>query len=275
MASKNSPKKCVVPFCEFKGTKGYSEFPKDETEHAAWLGLCALPHVKPRAIICHSHFSETCFSGDYTPFMTRRRLKKNSRPSERLPHIIKVPRAHPDDVTLNEEGADISEALKEDNTVVLEQPIPADHTYDSNHNYWFLAYQDLEKTSKKQKRQILKLERQLRMANMRLSQYKAGKMPKDLVKKVCHDNLIGPGKFLTKNQVNWMIETTEEKPREKVKKWENPDWKRVCYFTSLSLFSLQIVLDCFKASLMLTPSSLSVVSSVTDSWCIKDIQQLF
>ena len=120
-------------------------------------------------------------------------------PSEKLPHIIDAPRVT-DDTTLNEEGVDISEALKEDNTVVLEEPIPADHTYDSNHSYWALAYKDLEKTSKKQKRQILKLERQLRMANLRLTQYKAGKLPKVLVKKVCHDNLIGPGKFLTKNQ---------------------------------------------------------------------------
>ena len=174
-----------------------------------------------------------------------------------------MPRAHPDDVTINEEGVDISEALKEDNTVVLEEPIPADHTYDVSQSYWYLAFKDLEKTSKKQKRQILKLERQLRMANLRLTQYKAGKLPKVLVKKVCHDNLIGPGKFLTKNQVNWMIETTEEKPREKCKKYENPDWKKVCYFTNLSFFSLQIVLDCFKASLMLTPSPLSVVPSVT------------
>ena len=70
----------------------------------------------------------------------------------------------------------------------------------------------------------------------KVTQYKAGKLPKDLVKKVCHDNLIGPGKFLTKNQVNWMIETTEEKPREKVKQWENAEWKKVCYFTNLPSF---------------------------------------
>ena len=259
-----SPKKCVVPFCDFKGTKGFSEFPKDGAEHSEWLKLCALPYVKPRSIICHSHFKEDCFSGAYGAFISRRKLKKNSRPSERLPLVINVPRV-PDDITLNEEGVDITEALKEANNVVaIAEPIPSDHdhAYDSTHSYWGLAYKDLEKTCKKQKRAIVKLERQLRLANMRLTKYRAGKLPKYLVKKVAHDNLVGPGKFLSKEQLNFMLETTPEKPREKVKQWPDPDYRKVCYFTSFVILC-QLVLDFFKAPLMLTPSSLSVISSVT------------
>ena len=110
-----SPKKCVVPFCTFKGTKGFSEFPKDGAEHSEWLKLCALPYVKPRSIICHSHFKEDCFAGAYGAFISRRKLKKNSRPSERLPLVINVPRVT-DDITLNEEGVNISGALKKSNT---------------------------------------------------------------------------------------------------------------------------------------------------------------
>ena len=100
MTSKSPPKKCAVPFCTFKGKKGYSAFPKDGNKHATWLKLCGLSHVKPQAIICHSHFEEKCFAGEYGPFVQTRRLKKNSKPSLNLPKIVLVPKGAPDDVTI-------------------------------------------------------------------------------------------------------------------------------------------------------------------------------
>ena len=54
---------------------------------------------------------------------------------------------------------------------------------------------------------------------MQLSAYQAEKFPKHLVKKVAHRSLTGRGKYLSKAQVNWMLETSPEKPRERSKEW--------------------------------------------------------
>ena len=58
-----------------------------------------------------------CFDGGYGPLVTRRKLKNNSRPELKLPHVILVPRI-PDDIILDPNGdtINISKELKEANS---------------------------------------------------------------------------------------------------------------------------------------------------------------
>ena len=86
-ASKNL-KRCVVPYCMTVATKGFAAFPTDLHEKHVWRRLCGLPYVKPRALVCHSHFKDSCFVG---VDRERRKLLKNSRPELRLPVVLHAP----------------------------------------------------------------------------------------------------------------------------------------------------------------------------------------
>ena len=85
-------------------------------------------------------------------------------------------------------------------------------------------------------RKIRKLERQIRIYKMQISAYKEAKFPKTLVKKVVHKNLLGPGKFMSKAQLNWMLDSTEEQPRERSREWSLKDKQKVCYFIFFWIF---------------------------------------
>ena len=76
--------KCVVPYCDTTGSKGFSNFPSNPLEQEVWRRLCGLPYVKPRALVCHRHFSDSCFANGGV----RRKLKKDSRPELNLPHVF-------------------------------------------------------------------------------------------------------------------------------------------------------------------------------------------
>ena len=234
-------KKCVVPHCGIQGLKGFSKFPTNALEQEVWMRLCGLSFLKPSSLICHKHFNESCFV-DHGAFglVKQRRLKNGSKPELFLPHILLQPeRILPQndifgDVEIGEVLADQAHVM---DVVVQEQPDPTnlEHDYDFFSTYWGQNYQALLKDKSKLEKRVLKLEKILRLKNRSLDKYRNGKLPKDLVKKVCQDNLIGPGKFLSKAQLNWMLETTAEKPRERSREWENDDKRKVCYYIKFSI----------------------------------------
>ena len=80
-------RKCAVPYCATVGTKGFSKFPSDPNEFQIWLNQIGLrpADVKPRALVCHSHFKDSCFASDGGVL---RRLRKNSKPEINLPVIL-------------------------------------------------------------------------------------------------------------------------------------------------------------------------------------------
>ena len=80
-------KRCVVPYCMYVGTKGFASFPSDLHEKHVWRKLCGLPYVKPRALVCHSHFKDSCFVDDNRE---RRKLLKNSRNAQNYSKYIQM-----------------------------------------------------------------------------------------------------------------------------------------------------------------------------------------
>ena len=104
--------------------------------------------------------------------------------------------------------------LPELNAVIQQEPpaIERDHDYHTGASYWAQAYKDVNAICTQQKKTIQKLKRQLELATRRLTKYKSGELPKKFIKKICTENLVGKGKFLSETQVVWMLETTEEKP---------------------------------------------------------------
>ena len=49
-------KKCVVPYCFNKGTKGFFSFPKSPEKRNIWLHNCNLADVGDADVICKFHF---------------------------------------------------------------------------------------------------------------------------------------------------------------------------------------------------------------------------
>ena len=149
----------------------------------------------------------------------RRRLKKHSKPELNLPVILTEARTEIP-VNENEIGDQNDQAmldLGELNAVVQQKPpaIELDHDYHTGASYWGQAYKDVNAICIQQKKTIQKLKRQLELSTRRLSKYKSGNLPKKFIKKICIENLTGKGKCLSETQVIWMLETTEDKPRER------------------------------------------------------------
>ena len=226
-------KRCVVPYCMTVATKGFASFPTNLHEKHMWQRLCGLPYVRPRALVCHSHFTDSCF---VDANRERRKLLKNSRPSLRLPNVFQAP-------TQDVHGVEVLDQARDDlqarNVVIQEgigpmAPMELDHDYRDNSSYWELAFKALNRECSHQKITILRLEKTIRILKLQLTAYKAERFPKSLVKKVCHKALIGPGKFLSVAQVNWMIETTPDNPRCRAV-FGDIEKCKVCYFTRVSL----------------------------------------
>ena len=59
-----SAKKCSVPFCPTVNTSGFHNFPKDPVKREAWKKLCGLKQIKPRSLVCNSHFKPSDFGTD-------------------------------------------------------------------------------------------------------------------------------------------------------------------------------------------------------------------
>ena len=90
MATRNQ-KKCAVPYCSTVGIKGFSNFPANLLVKEQWQKKCGITILRPNAVICHSHFQDSCFvTGPFDG--ARRRLKKHSQPELNLPVIITAAR---------------------------------------------------------------------------------------------------------------------------------------------------------------------------------------
>lgn len=75
------PRKCVVPNCEFKGSSGFSTFPKDPLTRESWLEACQFVKIRPTDRICNNHFKPS----DFHYSNKRTFLKKGIVPSIGLP----------------------------------------------------------------------------------------------------------------------------------------------------------------------------------------------
>ena len=236
MVGSKDLKKCAVPFCQTVGTQGFYQFPSDPRKREDWVKLIGLTFVRPRALVCHNHFTQSSFSG--SGFGVLRRLKKNARPELNLPvvlveHNVRGNRATENVFTYN--GIEIdrnSVEIENDNVIILEAqpPVERDHDYSQNSEYWAQAFKDLDKVCTEQRKEITKLRRQLNLANQKLKKYEAGNFTKKLIKQVCQNALIGKGKFMSKAQLNWML---DDRKRERSRQWDNLTKAKVCYFTFL------------------------------------------
>ena len=84
--------KCVVPYCENQGFKGFSKFPTNTAEQESWMKSCGLSFLKSSFFICHNHFKESCFVDTNDLYKNKRSgLKKRSKPELLLPQVSVQP----------------------------------------------------------------------------------------------------------------------------------------------------------------------------------------
>ena len=231
---RESPKKCVVPFCHFVATQGFSVFPKDLIRKKAWLEAFGLTDAKSDARVCHGHFSESYFSAPKsTTLGKRRRLKFDAIPDLNLPasKIPKLDHVHKiTEVAFNYNECDISQAVPQPD-VPLEFR-DNDHDYPGS-SYMSEALSHMDSVITHLRNENKKLRRDLQIANKKLLAYQAGKLPQTEVKKIVHKAL--EHSVLSKGQINWHL---SKKKRKRSNEWVNIDWAKVRILLFLAFFKL-------------------------------------
>ena len=231
VTKRESPKKCVVPFCHAVAVQGFSVFPKDPVRKQAWLEVFGLPHVKADARVCHSHFSESYFSVPKpTNLGKRRRLKFDAIPDLNLPGS-KLPKLdhvlHLSSNVITDE-IDISQAAPDPELNVPMEFTDHEHDY-AGSSFMSVALSQQDIIIIQQRIEIKKLRKELQIANKKLKAYEADKLPQTKIKKIVHKAL--EHSVLSKGQINWHL---SKKKRVRSNEWSNPDWAKVStYFLSI------------------------------------------
>ena len=151
----------------------------------------------------------------------RRRLKFSAIPELNLPQdnlpkldlLVSVP-----DLPMNE--TELSQATPEE-TVPLEF-FDTDHDYDGS-SFVSQTLSEMDLLIIKQKIEIKKLKKELQIANKKLENYKADKLPKTVVHEIVHNAL--SHSRLSKGQINWLL---SKKDRHRSHEWGNKDFEKVC-----------------------------------------------
>ena len=60
MSKRLNNKRCVFPYCDFRGPNRFFKFPKDHERRKKWLEACNLNTVKDGDVICKKHFKNVC-----------------------------------------------------------------------------------------------------------------------------------------------------------------------------------------------------------------------
>jgi hypothetical protein len=230
-AKRESPKKCVVPFCHAVAVQGFSVFPKDPVRKKAWLEVFGLPHVKADARVCHSHFSESGFSVPKpTNLGKRRRLKFDAIPDLNLPGS-KLPKLdhvlHLSSNVITDE-IDISQAAPDPELNVPMEFTDHEHDY-AGSSYMSVTLSQMDIVIIQQRIEIKKLRKDLQIANKKLKAYEADNLPQKKIKKIVHKAL--EHSVLSKGQINWHL---SKKKRVRSNEWSNPDWAKVSILLGLS-----------------------------------------